>query len=207
MRLGIRKKLRALRKSRKRIKKMRETHKNKYSGFFSFMNKPVITYERADKISDIGINIHDRNTKTNQSVNLQVQFPAVTATKNFKEFPAGSLQSRPLIKWSKQQFPVTFICWDPDVPKKVEGGVYIHWLVTHIKSEITDGFSHFDWVPPNPPRGTGSHRYLFGIFEEHDGIPTWLSLDGRTNFPLSEFTNKNDLQLLDWVVVSTSENR
>jgi phosphatidylethanolamine-binding protein (PEBP) family uncharacterized protein len=207
MRLGMKKKSHAISKSRKRTKKKRETQKNKYSGFFSFLNKPVIPYQREDKISDIGINIHDRNTKTNQAVNLQVQFPAVTATKNFKEFPASSLQSRPLVKWSKQQFPVTLICWDPDAPKKMEGGFYIHWLVTHIKNEITDGFSYFDWLPPNPPAGTGVHRYLFGIFEEHNGIPSLPSFDGRTNFPFSEFTNKNDLQLLDWVVVTTSEDR
>lgn len=79
----------------------------------------------------------------------------------------------------------SMVMFDPDAV----GGSKIHWLVLNI-GRVGDGTTVLSYVPPNPPRGSGLHRYVFWILE-HDhrippprlsdrfiGIPTLLSLIG-----------------------------
>lgn len=55
----------------------------------------------------------------------------------------------------------SMVMFDPDAV----GGNKIHWLVVNIGS--SSGTTLLQYVPPNPPPGSGVHRYIFWILE-HD---------------------------------------
>jgi hypothetical protein len=76
---------------------------------------------------------------------------------------------------------------DIDSPSKV----YVHWIIPYISpainylqpgENIPSGLNSkgtFGYTPPCPPRGTGSHRYIFEIY----ALKTQVDLKYNWDFP------------------------
>ena len=79
------------------------------------------------------------------------------------------------------------ICWDPDAttsPHPNQG--FAHWIVTNCTGKDTDsGNELLDWTPPNPPKDTGEHRYIFGLFKQNAEIKD--KAPDRNNFNISAY--------------------
>ena len=55
------------------------------------------------------------------------------------------------------------VMYDPDAVV----GNYIHWLVTNIPgSNINGGKNIFEYNGPAPPKNSGTHHYIFKIYEQ-----------------------------------------
>ena len=133
-------------------------------------------------------------------MNLQVMFGRATASQNITDLSFNSVQIVPTVSWMKAAAPLTFICWDPDAISTIADAVYLHWVVTSISGTSPDsGTTVLEWTPPNPPAGTGSHRYFFGVFSGDSSQLAGLTQDQRVGFQL--VSNIRNLTLLDWVAV------
>lgn len=88
----------------------------------------------------------------------------------------------------------TLVVTDPDAPSRTDKtySEYLHYLVTGIKLDFgPEGFAaplDFDsakevlkYEGPGPPPKTGWHRYVFILFKETKGAPTYEG-DGRMRF-------------------------
>ena len=57
----------------------------------------------------------------------------------------------------------SLVMFDPDAV----GGNKIHWLITNIINEnILCGNEIINYKGPAPPKGSGTHRYVFCLFEQ-----------------------------------------
>ncbi len=62
----------------------------------------------------------------------------------------------------------SLIMFDPDAI----GGNKIHWLIINIINQnILNGDEIINYKGPAPPKGTGTHRYVFCLFEQKKIIP------------------------------------
>lgn len=78
-----------------------------------------------------------------------------------------AVTSEPVVSWSPAVHGAlyTLMVWDPDAPPTARA--YLHWLVTNIAGDTpTKGTTLMPWAPPTPPAGTGTHRYIFGLFQQ-----------------------------------------
>lgn len=93
----------------------------------------------------------------------------------------------PEIFWSKPPpgtQSLVLICEDPDAtnPEKL----WVHWILFNIDSKIsslkegtsegtpgTNDFGNTKWDGPEPPKGTGPHRYVFKLWalNKKSGLP------------------------------------
>lgn len=120
----------------------------------------------------------------------------VNATASVGTVAKDKVQEKPMVTWSKQTEPVTFICWDPDAPQPSKAEGYLHWFASN-QTDTQPTNPQFDWTPPAPPHGF-PHHYYFGIFKQTDGVQVRVP-DGRTPFNIDEFVATNKLVLLEKV--------
>ena len=74
------------------------------------------------------------------------------------------------------------ICTDPDAPSRAEPlfREFIHWVVSDVLSDKAE--TVVDYLGPGPPYNSGSHRYVFLLFEQPDGADVKslaTAFDGR----------------------------
>lgn len=68
----------------------------------------------------------------------------------------------------------TLIMSDPDA----FGGNHVHWIVTHIKgNNFNTGNHFFEYYGPHPPKNSGTHRYIFSLYESGKDIVKGVDLD------------------------------
>jgi phosphatidylethanolamine-binding protein (PEBP) family uncharacterized protein len=132
-----------------------------------------------------------------QPIELQAKFgPA--SSKSVSEFghtlTTEEAQPEPHAYWTKppQGIKYTIVCWDPDAKEKS----WLHWLVMNCEGvDPTTGKIVVDWVPPTPPKGSGLHRYIFGLFQQTaDVAPPEMTSSG--GFNMAAFAEKNKLSPL-----------
>ncbi|CAF0967456.1 unnamed protein product [Rotaria sordida] len=95
----------------------------------------------------------------------------------------------------------TLIMVDPDAPNRddpVKGPV-LHWLVANFQhNNLTDGHTLYSYNGPAPPAGSGTHRYIFLLYQSIDKIPEKkFESTQRLRFPLQQYVTDNRLGLLD----------
>ncbi|XP_070540023.1 protein D2-like [Ptychodera flava] len=90
----------------------------------------------------------------------------------------------------------TLVMSDPDAPSPA----YLHWLRVDIPAQsLIDGdiggtdVSGFSYTEPNPPPGTGPHRYEFRLYEEAPEQTPKYSASSRAKFSVAEFESENNL--------------
>jgi phosphatidylethanolamine-binding protein (PEBP) family uncharacterized protein len=63
----------------------------------------------------------------------------------------------------------TLIMYDPDAPNKIKNRVHVHWIINNIQ-ENTKFDTLLDYTGPNPPPGSGVHRYIFKLYKQPNGL-------------------------------------
>jgi large subunit ribosomal protein L35 len=103
----------------------------------------------------------------------------------------------------------TIIMVDPDAPSKTNP-IYKYWLHMLIINN-NEGIVEFE--KPNPPKGSGPHRYIIYLFKQENKLdnvpfveipvvfrpnvsPERVPTYSRTNFDLDEFINRYNLTLI-----------
>lgn len=82
----------------------------------------------------------------------------------------------------------TLVCWDPDAKERS----WLHWLVTNCKKDAPkSGDIIVDWFPPSPPKDSGLHRYIFGLFKQAGPITVEMKSSG--GFNMANFATKHQL--------------
>jgi len=82
----------------------------------------------------------------------------------------------------------TVICWDPDAKEKS----WLHWLYINCKNgSLEHGIQVMDWSPPTPPKGSGLHRYIFGLFQQAGQLT--MTAPGHAGFHVANFATQHSL--------------
>ena len=119
---------------------------------------------------------HKRHIKTKKrrggSTNFLVEYPTAAKCKTKEEVAV-----EPKIRGKISTTPLTLIMRDPDAPDSKPNS-YLHWLVPGITNLNKLPPAAIQYTGPNPPPGSGKHRYIFEIYE---GVPTSIPT-GRSNF-------------------------
>ncbi len=74
--------------------------------------------------------------------------------------------------------PYLLVLYDPDVPAQAQPG-YLHWLIKDITQENPNGVEVVPYQGPNPPPGSGIHRYIFTVAEQRGNVS---APQGRAHF-------------------------
>jgi len=123
------------------------------------------------------------------------------------EISVNVAASRPtILKWTAQagKFYTVFMS-DPDAPSRSnpEYREWIHWLVVNVPSVtgLDQGDTIIRYNGPDPPSGTGFHRYVLSVFEQPAKIdrnlltPDKIKVDdsNRAKFITNDFVTKQSL--------------
>lgn len=76
----------------------------------------------------------------------------------------------------------------------IEGGEYVHWMVTNIQGgDISTGKELVSYLPPFPPYGTGYHRFVFVMYRQHKvlDLPKYQLQSGPTSLNERTFSTFN----------------
>ncbi len=149
------------------------------------------------------INKKNRNTKRKGgNASLVVQYG--NQTLSGQQLPRSRTIDTPSVSFSPMSGKhYTLIMWDPDVPATIQPG-YLHWLVTNLES--SSDISTHESIPyqgPNPPSGT--HRYLFGLFEQRSDIR--VTTIPRHKFDIQQFVSQYSLREISSVSMKVSANK
>ena len=89
----------------------------------------------------------------------------------------------------------TLIMLDPDAPdrKRHKARNWLHWLVVDIsKNDVSTGKEIMEYEPPEPPPGTGKHRYVF-YYLQQEGPSANRFTAGRTAFSIRRYAREHHL--------------
>ena len=121
-----------------------------------------------------------------RQASFQVMFGSLAASNSGPILSLEASQTQPTVTWSPDAHQYTVVCWDPDAPAKS----WLHWLVINCTT-IDSGKALQPWAPPSPPPGSGTHRYIFGLFQQSG--PLNLSAPSRSAFQLAQFVKQAGL--------------
>lgn len=111
---------------------------------------------------------------------------------NGKTLTKKNTVSQPTVLFSGEAGKVyTVLMSDPDAAAKS----WLHWLITNIPGESNDilqGQTVVLYEGPAPPSGT--HRYIFTLYEQPAGSIMVAKPTERGNFPVQSFETKFGLQ-------------
>lgn len=109
----------------------------------------------------------------------------------------SEVKTQPLVQWKAKPKKFYTVCMcDPDAAAKE----WQHWLVVNVPgNNVCQGEVLSDYIGSGPLQGTGPHRYVFLVylqpkkldFEEQRLLNN--SVEGRTNFSISNFAKKYNL--------------
>ncbi|KAJ3162093.1 hypothetical protein HDU86_005791 [Geranomyces michiganensis] len=101
---------------------------------------------------------------------LGVKFPSGKKAALGKELPATACLSAPTVTWpADPEAFYTVMMIDPDAPcrEKPTQGEYRHWVVANIPGDdVNKGEDLTLYEEPQPPQGTGLHRYVFLLYKQ-----------------------------------------
>lgn len=122
-------------------------------------------------------------------------------------------QGVPRVWYNFENKLYTLAMIDPDAPTRLRptNAEFLHWLIVNVSASKghtyldNHTFSEdilMDYLPPSPPPGSGSHRYIFVIFEQPGHISP-SRIERRNNFNLDEFSSRYGLRELSRVSFET----
>ena len=113
-----------------------------------------------------------------------------TASDFGNTIPVSESKAEPHVFWKviSPDTLYTLICWDPDAKEKS----WLHWLYLNCKSgSLENGIEVVDWSPPTPPKGSGLHRYIFGLFQQTGQL--MVAAPERPGFHVANFAAQHSL--------------
>lgn len=125
-------------------------------------------------------------------VQFTVQYGQENA--NGKTLSKKNTANPPSVQFTGEQGKVyTLLMTDPDAPAKS----WLHWLIINIPGElnaIEEGQTVVPYTGPSPPSGT--HRYIFTLYEQPSGSLMVEAPSQRGDFQVSRFESQLGLQKL-----------
>lgn len=114
-------------------------------------------------------------------------------------------QEKPRItfdRYPNDNFTVLIV--DPDAPSK-KNPIYkyfLHLLIINNSDKIVE------FLPPDPPKGSGKHRYFFYLLDQQKKVNrSDLNLSksntDRKNFNLADFIQNNNLRIMESIYYET----
>ncbi|XP_053682242.1 protein D2-like [Sabethes cyaneus] len=88
-----------------------------------------------------------------------------------KELTPIEVRDEPKVEWCAD--PTTYytlVMIDPDSPSRTEpfNREFAHWLIGNIPGKhVEQGEILFEYIPTFPRSGTGFHRYIFLLYQQH----------------------------------------
>lgn len=104
----------------------------------------------------------------------------------------------PKIKFIPGSFYYTILIVDPDAPSKTNP-IYKYWLHMLI---INNNEEIVPFEKPNPPKGSGPHRYYIYLFQQEKELNN-VSEYPRKNFDLEKFIGKYNLKPISKIFFRT----
>ncbi|XP_063696024.1 phosphatidylethanolamine-binding protein 4-like [Culicoides brevitarsis] len=108
--------------------------------------------------------------------------------------PKDTFKEQPFVYYidAKDNIEYTVLMVDPDHPSTLGGTYYVHWILANIPGYILKtglgynvGTTIKEWTPPSPAECSGSHRYIFLVYEQHR-VPLRIPIPAdRLNFSLN----------------------
>ena len=93
-------------------------------------------------------------------------------------------QIKPQIKYSLENNKLyTLLMYDPN---SIHGNTF-HWIVINIVNDIENGDDLLSYKGPAPPPKTGTHHYIFELYEQDRNID--VNMEER-NLPMEVVKNK-----------------
>lgn len=98
----------------------------------------------------------------------------------------------------------TLVMIDPDAPNHPEGRYFLHWIMANIPGEdlaqgdLKNGKPIVGYVPPTPPKGTGTHRYMFVVFRHDDSaakLTETIPNTQRRQWSLADWLDRQTVKL------------
>lgn len=89
----------------------------------------------------------------------------------------------------------TLVMLDPDAPDRKNhlARNWLHWLVVDIANgTLSTGKEIVDYEPPEPPPGTGKHRYVF-LYLQQEGPSANRYTAGRTAFSIRRYAREHNI--------------
>jgi len=118
-------------------------------------------------------------------------------------------QKMPYIEYPKAESKLyTVMLTDPTAPdtRKPDSGPWRHWLVVNVPGDkIRKGNANLEgtgniitpYKGPNPPIGSGRHRYELQIYEQPGKLTGPQVRDERRNWNIDKFIEEHNLYLLE----------
>ena len=135
-------------------------------------------------------------------VQFLVQYGQANA--NGKVLSKKNTVNEPVIHFAgEEQKLYTVLMSDPDAQAKS----WLHWLITNIPGESNDigqGQVIMSYSGPNPPSGT--HRYIFTLYQQPAGSIMVAKPEERGNFPVEKFEGMYGLQKVSTRTVKVPAN-
>ena len=123
-------------------------------------------------------------------VKFTVQYGQANA--NGKTLSRRNTASQPTVTFTGEEGKVyTLLMSDPDAQAKS----WLHWLIINIPGEandVTEGQMIASYSGPSPPSGT--HRYIFTLYEQPAGSMMVNPPYERGNFHVEQFERQHGLQ-------------
>uniref|UniRef100_A0A6C0LQZ9 Phosphatidylethanolamine-binding protein n=1 Tax=viral metagenome TaxID=1070528 RepID=A0A6C0LQZ9_9ZZZZ len=93
----------------------------------------------------------------------------------------------------------SIIMIDPDAPNRINP-IYkyvLHWLI------INNDQTFVSFIPPNPPKGSGKHRYCFILFKQKSYLKNIKIINERHNFNWVNFALNNNMEIISCIYFET----
>jgi phosphatidylethanolamine-binding protein (PEBP) family uncharacterized protein len=123
-------------------------------------------------------------------VQFTVQYGQTNA--NGKAMTKKNTVSEPTVSFTGNPDTLyTLVMSDPDAAAKS----WLHWLVVNIPGDSNDifqGETVMSYTGPSPPSGT--HRYIFTLYQQPSGSIMVTKPYERGNFPVEAFEQQHSLQ-------------
>lgn len=155
----------------------------------STVPRPTLQVEKADKVWCRSKKLLTVTYNTTEEVKCGKNYPIQKSRALFHDPPEISMED---LDESKLY---TLVMLDPDAPDRKHhlARNWLHWLVVDIASnDFYAGNEIVDYEPPEPPPGTGAHRYVFLLLEQ-SGPSANRFTAGRTAFSIRRYAREHNL--------------
>lgn len=130
---------------------------------------------------------------------LNVKFPSGKKVTLGKELPAAACLSAPNVTWNADpEAFYTLIMIDPDAPNREKPtlGEWRHWLVSNIPGNDVDKGEELQlFEEPQPPQGSGLHRYVFLLYKQKGRKEMSVFEGKRSGFNAHQWAKRNGFTL------------
>jgi phosphatidylethanolamine-binding protein (PEBP) family uncharacterized protein len=128
---------------------------------------------------------------------LNISWRARRARRN-DQLSVSATANQPVVNFSPSDnayYLLAMTDLDAPYPERPEKSPLLHWLIVNFrKPGISTGEVLAEYMGPNPPADSATHRYLFQVFKQ-DGRIEAEPITDRTNFNIQQLARRSGISL------------